>query len=212
MVRILSYILLFAIFGGGLRCREAGTPPSYADLRPLLNSERIERACGSYGIELLETGPIRVSNLYSQENGRRVCRSLAIVLFSHSIPEELMMPYQEIRRGSSLGSTLKKAGWTVDKRHQFFGETAAGNRFRELANLEGHPEDTKYAIHIYTLWAVKGNTRHPFSTIAEIHHPKYLELKDLKGIYQAELIGNLEADSEDLEMIALAKSASESGS
>ncbi len=204
-------LLLFqvALFTCGVGCRNTATAPQYEELRPLLNSERIERIFGSYGIEVLESEPIRVSNLYSQENGKQVCRTFAIVDFSDSIPETLSAPYREIRKGGSLGATLKNAGWEIEKRHEFFGEAKAGKRFRDLAQLESDAGDTRYAIHIYTLWAKRDEQRHPFSTIAEIHHPQYLELEDLKGIYETDLSCNLDADTSDLEMIATAQTVSE---
>jgi len=209
MIRILSYTILIALCGCELACRKAEPLRDYEALRLLLNSERIERIFGSYGIEVLEKNPIRVSNLYSQESGVRVCRTLAIVIFSDSIPDELALAYQEITQGSSLGATLKKAGWTIEKRHQFFGEISAGNRFRELAHLDADENDGDYAIHLYALWAAKEDSRHHFSTIAEIHHPQYLTLKDLKEIYATDLRENLIADSVDLQLIGIAKEASE---
>jgi hypothetical protein len=204
-------LLLFSVTSiiGGTACRNTATGPQYKALRPLLNSERIERIFGSYGIEVLESERIRVSNLYSQENDRKVCRTLAIVDFSDSIPEALSAPYREIREGGSLGATLKKAGWEIEKRHEFFGKTTAGDRFKDLAHLQLDAADRRYALHIYTLWAKRDEQRHPFSTIAEIHHPEYLDLKDLKGIYKTDLSGNLSADTSDLKMIAIAQSVSE---
>lgn len=208
MVRVLFYILAIAFIGGEVGCRKVAIRPSYEELRPLLNSERIERVFGSYGIEVLEREPIRVSNLYSYKDGKRVCRTLAIVTFFDSIPEELSVPYQEIKQGSSLGATLKKAGWKVEKRHEHFGEITAGDRFRELAALEADSNDKSYALHIYTLWVEKNGENHPFSNIAEMHHPQYLKLEDLKKIYATNLEGNLEADTVDQQMIAIAQSAS----
>ncbi len=207
-------VLLLSLFPvafmiGGVACRNIATPPQYEELRPLLNSERIERIFGSYGIEVLESEPIRVSNLYSQENERKICRTFAIVDFSDSIPEALSAPYREIREGGSLGATLKKAGWEIEKRHEFFGEATAGNRFRDLAHLKSDAADTRYALHIYTLWVKREEQRHPFSTIAEIHHPEYLDLKDLKSLYNSDLSGNLVSDTSDLEMITITQSVSE---
>ncbi len=202
---LVSIALVVVAFG----CRDASTRPSHETLRPLLNSERIERIFGSYGIEVLESDPIRVSNLYSLERGQPVCRTLAIIRFSESIPDALSGPYRTILQGSSLGATLKEAGWTVEKKHEYFGEIAMGDRFRELAHLSANPNGTRYALHIYALWAVKADERYPFSIIAEIHHPQYLKLADLTAIYATELAGNLKADRDDLELIALVHLVSE---
>ncbi len=208
IARHLIYFLLFALLGGTSSCKRVSAPPSLDELRPLLNSERIERIFGSYGIEVLEREPYRVSNLYSQDNEKRICRTLAIVMFSDSIPEELSASYQEIQQGASLGATLKKMGWTVEKRHQYFGEIQVGKQFRELAGLGHESDETTSALHIYALWAAKGNARHLFSTIAEVHNPQYLSLVDLKEIYVSELEGNLDTDASDLKMIAIAESVS----
>ncbi len=209
MPRILPYLLLIAICGSFFGSYGTTARPSNEELRPLLNSERIKQIYGSYGIEVLTSQPLRVSNLYSHENGKRICRTLAIVSFHESIPEELSIPLQAIEQGSSLGATLKEAGWVIEKHHQFFGELATGNRFRDLAALDTQSSNSDCALHIYVLWVIKEKTRIPFSTIAEIHHPNYLKLKDLEKIYAKDLEGNLEADKADLQMIEIARSATE---
>src|SRR5690606_34722880 len=50
--------------------------------RELLNSERIERRFGSYGIDVLQSdGRYRVSNLYSVHDGAKICRTFAVVAY-----------------------------------------------------------------------------------------------------------------------------------
>ena len=47
-----------------------------------LNSERIAERFGSYGIEVISSGPgLRRSNLYSSEDEVRTCRTYAVVRF-----------------------------------------------------------------------------------------------------------------------------------
>jgi len=59
---------------------------SEAELRPLLNSERIAMEFGSYGIDVLENDArVRVSNLYSVHQGTKICRTFAVVQFPELI-------------------------------------------------------------------------------------------------------------------------------
>ncbi len=83
--------------------------PSAVALRPLLNSERIERVFGSYGLEVLESdGQIRLSSLYSLEGRRRVCRTFAMVLFPAEIDPRIAAEQAEIAAGGSIGAVFKK--------------------------------------------------------------------------------------------------------
>jgi hypothetical protein len=157
------------------RCLE--TPINHV----LLNSERIEQCFGSFGIEILTIEePIRVVNLYSVDNGRKILRTFAVTHFNEAIPEVLFSVYQRIRSGGSIGATLKSAGWQVEKQSAYVGGISAGNRFARLAALE---QKSALAFHVYDLYAVRGNERHTFARIAEVHHPEYLRLSDLRTIY-----------------------------
>ncbi len=153
--------------------------PAEAREVPRLNSERIEAKYGSYGLQVLERDPVRVSMLYSTHGQRKVCRTLALVQFADPGPASLANELVRIRAGLSLGATLKKAGWTISKKHFHLGSVPAGPRFQELAGIEGSPE---LAVAIYDLFVRKGEETHRVATIIEIHHPDYLGLADLQRL------------------------------
>ena len=144
-----------------------------------LNSERIEAKFGSYGIEVLESNPIRISNLYSTHGGKKICRTFAVVEFSKDIPSGLARPLSEILAGASLGATLKTAWWKITKHHLYLDEIASGKRFRTLAHLPANFAG-ELAVRIYQLNVSKEGPEIAFATIAEVHHPEYLTIDDLK--------------------------------
>ena len=79
---LIAISLLFGLAPGAETAAQAerANAPS-PERRELLNSERIAQRFGSYGIEVLESdGRVRVSNLYSNEQGGRICRTFAVRL------------------------------------------------------------------------------------------------------------------------------------
>jgi hypothetical protein len=171
-----------------------------AQQRESLNSERIAATFGSYGIEVLAaSGDTRVSNLYSVESGYRVCRTFAFVRYASVIDPELAAPHAAIVAGGSMGAVLTDAGWTVRKRHLYFGAIRA----REgVAALMAIPVGTTIAEHAYLLNVVKDGRERPYAALVEIHHPAYLSAADLRAIYgatdsagQEEFLATLLADA-----------------
>lgn len=176
--------------------------------RELLNSERIERDFGSYGIEVIAHGDaLRVSNLYSTRNGTPVTRTFAVVLYPE--PDEVERAYasehDEIVSGGSIGAVFTRNGWTVQKRHRFFGALGSTPRLeRMMGGIPAQP----LATHAYVLGVAKAGAEHDYATIVEIHHPEYLALEDLRRIYGdgldppvtldglRELVGALETTAE----------------
>jgi hypothetical protein len=149
--------------------------------RELLNSERIERAFGSYGIEVLESDArVRVANLYSEEGGERVCRTFAVVLYPAIVDSAFAREHAAVVGGRSIGATFAASGWTVLKAHRYFGEVDATPR---LAQLMGGAAEFRLAVHVYGFEIVKGGQRFEYATIAEVHHPAYLRLEDVREIY-----------------------------
>jgi hypothetical protein len=149
--------------------------------RDLLNSERIERAFGSYGIEVLKSGPReRISNLYTVERDRRVGRTFAVVRYPDDIPAELAVEHRAIVGGGSMGAVLAGAGWSVLKAHLYYGERPATSKVAGLMAVE---PGTRLATHVYLLEVEKGSARLAYATLVEIHHPEYLQRADLEAIY-----------------------------
>lgn len=172
-------------------------------LRPLLNSERIEKVFGSYGVEVLESdGRIRLSNLYSFEGSRRVCRTLAMVLFPATLDPRIAGEQAEIDAGGSIGAVFKKAGFTVEKRNRYFGELPAASHRAFLRGLMGREATAKLAVHLYTMWLHRDALTLEYATIAEVHHPDFLDLGDLEKIYGADFRQHRHPDEVAEAMIA----------
>ncbi|MDJ0726749.1 MAG: hypothetical protein QNJ38_16715 [Prochloraceae cyanobacterium] len=153
-------------------------------LRPLLNSERIKEKFGSYGIEVLESGAeIRVSNLYSIQGKRKTTRTIAVVTYPKLVAPLFAKEHQEILRGESIGAVFKRNGWKIEKHHQYFGEIDASEELSGLYQFFGRIMPTQLAVHIYSLVIEKDGSKFDYATIAEIHHPQYLSLEELKEIY-----------------------------
>ncbi len=143
----------------------------------LLNSERIERRFGSYGVEVLEADEhVRVSNLYSVTDGRKVCRTLAVVVFPATIDPRVATEHQRIVAGGSIGAVLKAAGWTVRRRHQLIGSTPVPAPPNRLSELMGELDVGELAFEVYTLVASRpAEPPIDYAVIAEIHHPEHLD-------------------------------------
>lgn len=153
--------------------------------KPLLNSERIEAKFGSYGIDVLEHAPHRVSMLYSTQEGAKICRTFAIVSFVEPVAKPLQSALDEVKAGGSLGATLKEAGWIVEKHPLYVGTLRSGLRFQKLARLE-QPHDLATAI--YELSASLEEATHKVATVIEIHHPAYLDLAQLQALVPGALV------------------------
>ena len=152
-----------------------------------LNSERIERLFGSYGVEVLESdGRVRVSNLYSTEPSGRFCRTFAVVLYPVEIDAALAAEHQRIVNGASIGATFKQSGWSIEKRHRYFGELEVQPEDRRLAALMELSPPSRLAVHVYVLTLTRSGTSFAYATIVEVHHPDYLGLDELRAIYPSE--------------------------
>ncbi len=154
-------------------------------LRPLLNSERIELIFGSYGIDVLESNSsIRVSSLYSQRDHQKKTRTFSVVQYPAVIDPLFSAEHDAILAGQSIGLVFKQNGWTIDKRNQYFGLLDANDNYSRAYALFGNIAHAKLAIHIYGFYIQKDDAEFLYATIAEVHHPDYLSLKDLQEIYQ----------------------------
>lgn len=145
-----------------------------------LNSERIRQRFDSYGIELLHQDPeLRVSNLYSTETDRRTCRTLAIVRFGTPIPAELSVAHAQILAGGSIGEVLSRDGWQVQKRRLDLIQidVGPGSQAATLMQLTG---PALLATDVYELSAHRRELGVSYAVIAEIHHPDYMTLPQLR--------------------------------
>jgi hypothetical protein len=155
-----------------------------------LNSERIARKFGSYGLEVIENKDnIRVSNLYSREATGRVCRTFAVVGISKEIDSSLAAEHKEILEGGSIGAVFQRNGWKIHKRHQYIGEMTIGKQAGRLIRLMRLKPPATLAVHIYMLSVSKNDRPFDYAVITEVHHPDYLTVSTLWAIYGNEYAG-----------------------
>jgi hypothetical protein len=181
------------------RAAAATAPPT---ARPLLNSERIAARFGNYGIAVLDSDPrVRVSDLYSEMDGVRTCRTFAVVRYPAALDPALAAEHDEITHGGSIGAVFAAHGWQVVKTNLRYFEIEAPAR---VASLMRVASGTRLAVHAYELDVVKDGSAFEYALLAEIHHPDYLERDDLRSIYGSADASGREAALADLLSATLA--------
>jgi hypothetical protein len=167
-----------------------------------LNSERIERRFGSYGIEVLgQGGNIRRSSLYSTHGGVDICRTYAIVEFVDDNAVYSTDIHSKVVGGASIGATFKADGWDILKKTFYVGNIslpAAGNTITDLMQLDSV---TELAVHAYELHIEKAPASIHYATIIEVHHPEYLEAGDLRELYPVTIDAGADAQNHVRELV-----------
>lgn len=139
-----------------------------------MNSDQIRARFGSYGVEVLgQTSHERLANLYSQHGGLRICRTLALTHFLTIDAPELEACHNAIVAGASIGVTLRRAGWTMEKTNAVTATTLCGTGFSSLTAGTVQPGVT-IAIKAYTLQISKASGSVDYATIAEAYHPQHV--------------------------------------
>lgn len=163
--------------------------------QPQLNSERIASRYGNYGIEVLRSdGNVRVSDLYSSDDGYRTTRTLAIVHFRSPVDSRVADLHQAIVTGASIGATFKSAGWHIYKSTIEICQThpvAASKAHLSGMHLDGNPQ---LAVHRYRFGLQRDNQQIDYAVITEIHHPDYLSANDLKVTFVRDSQDYVETD------------------
>ncbi len=151
---------------------------------PILNSERIEKKFGSYGIDVVKnSNEMRISFLFSydkQNSNKKLYHTLAIVSYHNK--SDLRHLQTQIDKGASIGSTLKEGGWSVRKEHIQIDQISTSIN-PILDKWLDFKKNQKLAIHSYKLIIVKKNLVLDYADIIEIHHPRYIPLTELKLMY-----------------------------
>jgi len=159
----------------------------YGTQAPLLNSQRIRQRFGSYGIEVVRNSDgLRVADLYSLEDGRKVMRTLAVVIYPRTIPSLILAEHREIENGGSIGEVFNQHGWSIRKQNIYFGDILAQPGYTGVYAAMGGIPPTDLAVHVYRLSVGKSGHWLAYARIAEVHHPDYLELLELEDIYATE--------------------------
>jgi hypothetical protein len=157
------------------------TATAEASGREILNSERIARRFGSYGIDVLESDArVRVSNLYSEHSGEKICRTFAVVRYGDTIPPAIAAEHAEIVAGGSIGAVFTSHGWRVDKKNLRYYVVEAPERVATLMHV---PTGTPLAAHAYALDVAREGQSYPYALLVEIHHPEYLGRDEVQAIY-----------------------------
>lgn len=149
----------------------------------LLNSERITAKFGSYQVTLVsQDDAMRVSSLASVEGTEPVTRTLAIVLFEPRRDEYIGL-HRRIIAGSSIGSTFRDAGWKISKPLLYTGSFTVRPDIGIVSQLMKIPLPADVALHAYRFNVSKDDRTLTYAVIIELHHPDYLDVRELQGIY-----------------------------
>jgi len=163
---------------------QRGTSIKEKHSRRLRNSDRIKIKYGSYNIDIIENEPrIRVSNLYSTQNGIKTNRTFAVVAYPSPIEPAFKNEHEAIINGQSIGVVFEQNGWEIQKHHLYFGEIEMPTENYGDHSLFSDIGTSHPAIHIYSLVVAKDNSEFEYAAIAEVHHPDFLQLEDLQAIY-----------------------------
>lgn len=160
----------------------------------ILNSERIERRFGSYGIEVLasEAG-LRRSSLFSYDGDTATCRTYAVVQFTEHLDDRYGDAHSRVLSGKSIGATFKESGWGIQKNTLYIGSIRlpqTQTQVRELMRLSGAHD---LALHVYQLLLVREDQELEYATILEAHHPEYLSESSLREHFEYETLKPLPA-------------------
>lgn len=168
------------------------------------NSDRIRLKFGNYGIEIVENGlRIRVSNLFSVTAGVITNRTFAVVMYPAVIEPAFRKEHEAIINGQSIGIVFKESGWLIDKRHQYIGELEPLSDLSGIYSVFGDIGAVRPVIHVYSLFIKKDNAEFHYASIAEVHHPDYLDLTELKTIYGSEFDGALVKDQDTIDFLKI---------
>ena len=158
---------------------------SACSLQPeVLNSERIKDRFGSYGVEIIaQSDETRRSSLYSTSNGKRTCRTYAVVKFTGGDAFDVSDVHRKVVDGASIGSTFRSDGWEIRKETVYVGEVALPDVHHAIGELMHLQSATNLAVHAYHLHIERGPTSLHYATIVETHHPEYLDKYELLELY-----------------------------
>ena len=150
----------------------------------LLNSERIEKTFGSYGVDVIQADDSgRVSSLYSGSGADKVTRTFAVVRFSGPIRRAFANEHALVVSGQSLGAVFESTGWHIEKVHFFIGEMEIPAKYTLLSSLMKIDLPAFLAAHAYEFVISKDGNSYDYARIVELHHPDYLTAADLQAIY-----------------------------
>lgn len=150
----------------------------------LLNSERIERTFGSYGVDVIRSSDAgRVSSLYSGTGDDKITRTFAVVRYSRRIRRAFANEHARVLSGESIGAVFRSAGWDIEKVNIFVGDMEIPATYELLADLMRIDLPACLATHVYEFVIRKEGRSFEYATIVELHHPDHLTVENLHSIY-----------------------------
>jgi len=161
----------------------------------LLNSKRIQRKFGSYGIDVLasEAG-LRRSSLYSLAGEIRTCRTYAVVRFADQLDDRYGKEHAEVLAGNSIGATFRSHGWDLHKQTMHIGTLKLPREENTIGMMMRIDGEREIALHIYQLLLVKDDQVFDYAMIMETHHPDYLAPSELHSLYEYDTTSTLSAN------------------
>ena len=206
--RPLALLLAFVLALGACTAPSVRVASGDGLQRELLNSERIARRFGSYGVEILESDArLRISSLFSVEQGRRVCRTLAVVVFPAVLDPAVAAEHRQILDGGSIGAVFAEGGWAITKRQRLLGEVAGPGPADRLRDLMGVSDSGRLAVDVYSFVVTRHGRSVDYATIAEVYHPEYLRFADLRALYGRGIPSSAAGDPELLAILDLVATA-----
>jgi len=158
--------------------------------KPLLNSDRIRQAFGNYAVDVLQADDeTRISSLYSvsadpKSPRVKTTRTLALVRFLVPRDPSLDREHEAIVNGASIGETFRNSGWSISKKNLLLCELSlAATDLPALSGMHITLPAT-LALHRYYFSVRRENITVDYAIVEEIHHPDYLTLRMLEGIYE----------------------------
>ena len=151
----------------------------------LLNSERIEKRFGSYGVDVLASGAgFRRSSLFSAHDGQHICRTYAVARFADQLDEYYGDEHAKVLAGNSIGAVFKSHDWNIHKQTLHIGSLDLLPENPGISDLMQIATPCRLAVHVYQLLLVRDTQVFEYATILEAHHPDYLSEDDLYELYE----------------------------
>ena len=154
----------------------------------VLNSERIAKRFGNFGIDLVsfEDG-VRTSNLYSLEGGVRICRTCAVVRFQEQGAQQVAEAHADILAGESIGARFRAGGWQIRKQTIGIACTTVDAENDPVGRLMCLRGDIDLAVHEYRFVLERDLHAIEYAHIVETHHPDYLSYAELLDLYGGDI-------------------------
>jgi hypothetical protein len=143
-----------------------------------LNSDRIRERFGNYGVEIIRAdSSTRITNLYSESDGNRICRTLAMVRFRTPVPDVLRREHDAITAGGSIGEVFRNAGWIISKTNLTRAVIDQSWVDIDIAALMNVDPAESLASAVYEFTVRRGEHVYTYATITEIYHPDFISLR-----------------------------------